>query len=216
MSIALIKNLRPAVNTGGAVLLMMSVVADVHAASQANIEFSGKIVKTSCDVVLSDTADSVVALGAFAANDFTNQNIILTQRPAPIRLDLGSCSGANVPGGKTVNLIANQTNASVPNTLKAAGLWGNEDLGVGIALSTATYSGTGSLPADTAYTRFVPGQGFVLFTSPDTPEPKETDASSIALPAAVFIKAGLRSYQTAATIKSGDIKSNITFTASYD
>ena len=195
-----------------AAALVLGMVSAAHAASQAKIEFEGKIVHTACDVTLDDVNDSNIQLGAFAGDEFVNITDTHSVRTAPIKLDLGSsCKGAAIPKGSSINLVADQQ-GSIPAALKAADLFGDTDLGVGVDLKGATWKG-GPVPADTQYTAITPSAGLVLYTN-NADAPVAPDA--VTLPTAVFLKAGLRAHVAPAAITGGSVHSNITFTAAYE
>ncbi|MCT4737205.1 fimbrial protein [Raoultella ornithinolytica] len=195
-----------------AAALVLGMASAAHAANQAKIEFEGKVVQTACDISLDDSADSSISLGAFAAEEFTDNTSVHTMHSAPIKLDLGSghdCKGANIPAAAAISLVADQQ-GSIPTPVKGANLFGDSDLGVGIDLQGAVWN-SGALP--TTYTAITPSTGLVLYTN-------TTDAAvspdSIELPAAVFLKAGLRAYEAATDISSGTVHSSVTFTAAYE
>lgn len=202
------------IKTWGLVAAMVAgALNSAHAASQASVDFAGKIVKTGCDITLPNTADSNITLGVFAATEFSDMTTMHTVRPDPIMLDIGQCAGADLPASKSINLIAEQSNGAIPAAVKAAQMWGNNDLGVGIALMGAAYTGTGALP--TSYTAVAPGVGLVLHTN-STADVETAEAVSTALPKSVLLKAGMKAYVSPTDIRSGDIKSSIVFAVAYD
>lgn len=196
-----------------AAALVLGMVSAAHASSQAKIEFEGKIVSTSCDVTLDDSNDSNIQLGSFAGDEFADITGVHSMHTAPIKLDLGSasCRGADIPASSTINLLAEQQ-GSIPSPLKTAGLFGDTDLGVGVDLQGAIWQ-SGLLPNPNDYHPITPDTGLVLYSNttsaPVTP-------GSVTLPAAVFLKAGLRAHVSPADITSGTVHSSITFTAAYE
>lgn len=190
--------------------MTMGAVSGAHAASQASIDFTGKIVKTACDITLQNSSDSNISLGVFAATEFVDTNTVHTAHGAPIMLNTGNCAGADLPATESIKLVATQSNGAIPATLSSEGLWGNTDPGVGISLKGATYSGTGTLPAN--FDVIAPNTGLVLYTN-NTAQPENVSGK---LPKSVVLKAGLRAHVVPGEIQSGDIKSSIVFTAAYE
>lgn len=192
--------------------MVMGSMSGAHAASQATIDFTGKIVKTACDLSIPNAGDRSVNLGVYAAAEFTNTTDVHTTRTSPIMLDIGSCVGAAIPDGDALKLTAEQTNTSVPPNLKAENLWGDQDLGAGIDLRVAPYSGSGTLPVPS--TVFSPGSSLDLFTASNGNGADPTNLAG--LPKEVVIAAGLRAHAAPTAIKTGDLKSTIVFTAAYE
>ncbi|MEH4266368.1 fimbrial protein [Klebsiella aerogenes] len=195
-----------------AAALVMGMASMAHAASQAKIEFEGRIVQTACDVSLDDSADSSVQLGAFARDEFNDTTTIHTAHSDPIKLDLGStsCRGANVPAGQTILLTANQQD-SVPVDLKAAGLFGETAMGVGVDIKGASSDGA-TYPVANDYRSITPDIGLTLWANSTS---GAVGPTAVTLPSYVFLKAGMRSYDTQ-KIESGKVHSSITFTAAYE
>lgn len=195
-----------------AAALVLGMASAAHAASQAKIEFDGRIVETACDVMLDNSNDSSISLGAFAKDQFTDNVKVFSEHAAPIKLDLGtqSCKGANVPAGQSITLTATQQ-GSIPVSVETAGLFGDADIGVGVDLLAAPSNGA-TLPTSGDYKAITPKTGLELFANGTS---SAVVPGTITLPSYVFLKAGLRAYDYL-NVVSGPVHSSITFTAAYD
>lgn len=192
--------------------MVMGAMSGAHAASQPKIDFYGSIVKTACDISMPDSNDSKILLGSWAADQFPDNATVLTDHAAPIILQMGKCEGADIPKGKTIDLTAEQVNANVPVELRQEGLWGDNDLGVGVDIKAGTTDGV----TPPTYTDLTPSQGLTLYTNGSGGDVKP--GSITTMPAFVYLKAGLRATTAGAAgaISSGHISSTLLFTAAYD
>lgn len=180
--------------------LVMGATTFAHAGTGATVNFTGNIVKATCDV--SAGTQQSVDLGSWTKADFATEGE-LTKSEKHVSLAFSDCTGEDIAKGGVMNLYANAGDQSA--VLSSKDLWGDTASGgtnVGIKLTGTQDGGT-----ENEITPQKNSMPIIAAVGDDTP------ATGLA-PTPVDIKAVLSS--TAAAVNAGAIKSSIVFSAAYN
>ncbi|EPL0836682.1 fimbrial protein [Klebsiella aerogenes] len=185
---------------------MSSVYASSH---DATIKFHASLSSTTCDLTFNNSGQ-VIELGHFAKSDFLAAGKVLPGNNTAT-LNVGSCSGADIPAGKTISLVAHEVNVGAGDLHRYKLFGDNTEMGVGIQLSGQSYSATAAAtPNDLG--NIAPDEPIDI----SEPGAAEVKASGLKLPDFIKIMPSLYAISDPKDMKAGDINTTVIFSAEYN